>query len=76
MAVVVPEGAAIVDPRSLLDFCVPRMPRFAVPRFVEIVNALDKTASGKLRKQALRDQGLGGATWDRESVGYELPRRA
>lgn len=76
MAVVVPEGGAIVDPASLLDFCVPRMPRFAVPRFVELANTLDKTASGKLRKQDLRDAGPGPRTWDRETAGYKLPRRS
>ena len=35
---------------------------------------LDKTASGKIRKQALRDAGMTETTWDRESVGYRLER--
>lgn len=62
------------DPVEFLDWCVPRMPRYAVPRFVEFVTELDKTASGKIRKQALRDGGVTDATWDRDSVGYTIAR--
>jgi len=62
------------DPVALLDFCVERMPRYAVPRFVELVDELDKTPSGKVRKQAARDAGVTPATWDRESVGYTIKR--
>lgn len=59
---------------DLLDWCVERMPRYAVPRYVEFVSELDKTPTGKLRKQDLRDAGVTEATWDRESVGYIVPR--
>lgn len=72
-ACVVPRGDA-PDPVALLDWCVPRMPRFAVPRFIEFLPALDKTATGKIRKPELRNAGVTGATWDRESVGYVVPR--
>src|SRR6056297_112452 len=75
MAVLVPApGQARVDPVALLDYCAERMPRFAVPRFVQFAAALDKTASGKLRKGALRDAGVTPDTWDRESVGYVVKR--
>jgi len=69
-----PGAAAGFDPVALLDFCVERMPRYAVPRFVEVVDDLDKTASGKVRKQAMRDGGVTEVTWDRESVGYTIRR--
>jgi crotonobetaine/carnitine-CoA ligase len=72
-ACIVPDGAA-PDPRALLDWCVARLPRFAVPRFVEIVPALEKTATGKIRKPELRAAGVTGSTWDREAAGYTLPR--
>lgn len=76
MAVIVPQpGAARVDEVALLDYCAERMPRFAVPRFVQFAAALDKTASGKLRKGDLRDAGVTAETWDRESVGYVVKRR-
>ncbi|MCP4959993.1 MAG: AMP-binding protein [Actinomycetia bacterium] len=71
-AVVLIEGVDL-DPVDLLDHCRDNMPRYAVPRFVEFVNELDKTPTGKLRKQGLRDEGVG-AAWDRESVGYVIPR--
>ena len=64
------------DPVDLLDWCVERMPRYAVPRFVECVEALDKTPTGKLRKQDLKAAGVTETTWDRESVGYVVPRQS
>ena len=62
------------DPVGLLDWCAKRMPRFSVPRYLEFVDELEKTASGKIRKQALRDGGVTAATWDRDEAGYVLTR--
>ena len=62
------------DPVSLLDFCTPRMPYFAVPRYVEFVDEIPKTPSSKIQKNKLRERGLSAATWDRESVGYKVRR--
>jgi crotonobetaine/carnitine-CoA ligase len=72
-ACIVPRGAP-PPPAELLDWCVGRMPRYAVPRFVEFVAALEKTATGKIRKQELRQAAVTASTWDRESVGYVVPR--
>jgi carnitine-CoA ligase len=72
-ACIVPAGA-VPEPVELLDWCVRRMPRYAVPRFVEFVPTLEKTATGKVRKPDLRAAGVTPATWDRESVGYVVPR--
>jgi len=63
-----------LTPEDLLDYCQDRMPRFAVPRFVEFVDALPKTATGKLQKEELRRQGSSAVTWDREAVGYVVRR--
>jgi carnitine-CoA ligase len=60
---------------ALLDYCAEHMPRFAVPRYIEWVDDLVKTATGKIQKQALRDDGVTKDTWDRESVGYKVARR-
>jgi crotonobetaine/carnitine-CoA ligase len=57
-----------VTPEELVEWCRPRMPRHAVPRFIEFVSALEKTPTGKVRKQALREAGVNAATWDREAV--------
>jgi len=74
-ALVVADAGANIDNVGLLDFCVERIPRYAVPRFVELVGELPKTATGKIQKQALREAGLTQHTWDRESVGYKIARR-
>ena len=63
-----------LTPKALLDWCVPRMPRFALPRFIEFVPDIERTASGKIRKQAIRDAGVTPNTWDREVAGYVVPR--
>ena len=62
------------DPVEFLDWCVPRMPRHSVPRYLRFVPELDKTASGKIRKQAIRDAGVTDDLWDRESVSYTVAR--
>ena len=74
-ACIVAALGATVGPVELLDWCSPRMPHFAVPRFVEIVTGeLPKTATGKFQKTALREAGVTATTWDRESVGYVVRR--
>jgi len=74
-ACVVAAPGATVDPVALLDWCTPRMPHFAVPRFVEIVaGELPKTPTGKVQKTALREAGVNATTWDRECVGYVVRR--
>ena len=72
-AVIAIEGPS-PDPEAFLDWCVPRMPRHTVPRYLEFRAELDKTASGKIRKQAIRDAGVTENTWDRESIGYVISR--
>ena len=67
LAVVAVDGPP-PDPVEFLDWCVPRMPRHSVPRYLQFVAELDKTASGKIRKQAIRDTGVTADLWDRESV--------
>ena len=73
LAVVAVDGPP-PDPVEFLDWCVPRMPRHSVPRYLQFVAELDKTASGKIRKQAIRDTGVTDDLWDRESVGYTVVR--
>jgi crotonobetaine/carnitine-CoA ligase len=73
-ACVVAKADTVLVAEALLDYCQERMPRFAVPRFIEFVKALPKTATGKLQKEELRRQGRTPSTWDRESVGYVVRR--
>ena len=69
MAVVVPRPDAVLDPVALIEFLVPRMAYFMIPRYVEVTDALPKTRTGKIRKYALRERGLTPGTWDREAAG-------
>lgn len=73
--VVVPAAGASVDPRELIEFLVPTMPRFMIPRYVEVVDALPKTPTMRVRKVELRsDGGVTNTTWDREAAGITLPK--
>jgi crotonobetaine/carnitine-CoA ligase len=49
---------------ALCEFLTPRLPRYMVPRFVRLmVKELPKTPTGKIRKAALREDGIAEA-WD------------
>ena len=68
--VVLPRPAAYVDPAELAGFCAARLPAFMVPRYIEIVDELPRTPTGKVAKHQLREQGDHGitaTTWDREA---------
>ena len=63
-----------LTPEALLDFAQERMAYFMVPRYVRIMEQLPKTPTEKVRKAALRDDGITSDTWDREAVGYKVKR--
>lgn len=65
---------ATLAPEELLDFCQGRMAHFAVPRYVEFVESLPKTATHRNQYAALRERGVTEDTWDREEAGYEVSR--
>jgi crotonobetaine/carnitine-CoA ligase len=73
VAVILEEGAD-PDPVDLIRWCEPRLAYFAIPRFVRFVNELPLTANGKVRKAALRDEGVTPQTWDREAAGVTVSR--
>jgi len=63
------DGGALSDsttPEELLRHCEERMPRFAVPRYIEIVDDLPRNAVGRVLKYELRERGVTAQTWDRE----------
>jgi crotonobetaine/carnitine-CoA ligase len=43
------------------------MPRYMVPRYVELADELPRTQTGKIEKFRLRERGATEATWDREA---------
>jgi carnitine-CoA ligase len=66
MACVVLRDKAALQPTQLVEFCEERLARFAVPRYVELLEELPLTPSGKVEKHRLRARGVTPATWDRE----------
>jgi carnitine-CoA ligase len=56
-----------VAPQELLAHCVERMPRYAVPRYIEIMEDLPRNAVGRVLKYVLRERGVTAQTWDREA---------
>jgi crotonobetaine/carnitine-CoA ligase len=72
---VVPRAGAEIDPKQLVEFLVPHMPRYMVPRFVEIMDSLPKTeATLRVQKVKLREAPFTPATWDRERAGVAVPK--
>ena len=68
--IVVVRGAdSQLTPPQLIDYLVPIMPRFMVPRYVEFVAALPTTPTDRIRKAVLRAAGVTATTWDREAGG-------
>jgi len=43
-----------------------RLPKFMIPRYIEFMEELPKSASEKVQKIALKERGLTPETWDRE----------
>lgn len=74
MACVVPRSGAMIDPVELVRFCEPRLPYFAIPRYVEVFDELPLTENGKIQKFVLRERGVTAATWDREAAGVTVKR--
>jgi crotonobetaine/carnitine-CoA ligase len=59
---------------ELIQYCEPRLPYFAVPRYLEFVTDLPTTESGKVQKFKLAERGVTPGAWDREAAGYKLKR--
>lgn len=71
MVAIVPRDATLLTPALLADYCKNRMPKFAIPRFIEFMTALPMTENGKVQKFRLRERGITAATWDREIATRE-----
>ncbi|MFF3874566.1 AMP-binding protein [Streptomyces sp. NPDC001978] len=62
---IVRHPSASLTEQELVDFLTSRVPRFMIPRYVEFIDALPKTPTGKVRKVELRSISNDGV-WDRE----------
>jgi crotonobetaine/carnitine-CoA ligase len=61
-----------VSPEELFAFFRDRLPYFAIPRYVEIVDELPRNATMRVMKHVLRDKGVTEGTWDLEALGLTL----
>ncbi len=75
MAVIGLRDGELLEPLDLIRYCEPRLPYFAVPRYLDFEQELPKTENGKIQKFKLRQTGLTATTWDLETSGYRLKRR-
>ena len=62
-------------PERLIEYLIPRMPRFAIPRYLEVWDELPKTeATARIQKAKIRQAGVSARTWDRVEAGVQLPK--
>lgn len=69
MVIVSPKPGASLDPDELHEFLAGTMPRFMVPRYIEVLEDLPKTPTSKIKKDVLRKVGVSPTTWDATSTG-------
>lgn len=65
--VVVPRPEQRLDPAELVEFLRGQLPRFMVPRYIEVMSSLPKTPTEKVLKHVLREAGVTAGTWDAEA---------
>ena len=68
--IIVPKGNKPFDIQAFIMFCEEKMPKYMIPRYVEVTESLPKTGTGKVEKVKLKAQGLTATTWDNEIGDY------
>lgn len=75
MAAIILHPGKSLTPPELIEFCKPRLPYFAVPRYLEFMDELPTTENGKVQKYKLRERGVTEAAWDRQVFEGAPPSR-
>jgi crotonobetaine/carnitine-CoA ligase len=65
MAALVVRAGERVDPSAIARYCEERLPHFAVPRYIDLLEDLPRTENGKVQKYKLRERGATASTWER-----------
>lgn len=76
MASLIARPEARIDPQELARYCEARLPYFAIPRYMDVVQELPRTENGKIQKYKLRERGVTPSTWDRTPGGATKGRGA
>ncbi|MGH7288401.1 MAG: AMP-binding protein [Myxococcota bacterium] len=71
---VVLKPSQIATPEELCRFVNESAPYFFVPRYVELMDALPSTPTGRVQKYKLRERGVTPETWDAKRVGFVVKR--
>ncbi len=71
---VIPREGAELRPEDILRHCAAVMPYFMVPRFIDIVEDVPRTATAKVEKYRIRAAGLTERTWDSLAHGWRMTR--
>jgi crotonobetaine/carnitine-CoA ligase len=76
MAAIVRRPGESLDEAEVIHHCEPSMAYFMVPRYIEFVDELPMTPTGKVEKYKLKDsaQARLSGLWDREKHGITLRR--
>lgn len=73
-ACIVPKPGAELDPKEIFGFFKAQLPYYAVPRYVELLDALPANVNGRVQKFLLRERGITDSTWDFEALGLRIER--
>ena len=69
---VVLKPSLTLSQKEIVAWCEPRLPKFLIPRYIEFMEKLPKSASEKVQKGVLKERGLTPATWDRQKPSENL----
>lgn len=69
----VPAEGSPIDPEAIVKFAAQTMPRYMVPRYIEIVSELPKTPTLRVQKAELRKRPRTNE-WDRVAAGIDIKR--
>ena len=64
-----------ISEQELCEWCLDKVPYFAIPRFIEFRSDLPRNPVGRVLKYQLRDEGCTPNTWDREKENFQIQKR-
>lgn len=71
---VVQKPTRTITASDIVEFLIPRMAHYMVPRYIRFMDVLPRTPTNKVQKYLIRDDGVTKDTWDRERSGYILKK--
>ena len=68
--VIAPREGVTLEFSEIMKFCEEKMPKFMIPRYIELVTEIPKLPNEKVDKERLKKEGLTPSTWDAEVREY------